>query len=43
MSTDRQEMLDIVCRTAVGAGEAILKVYADELCVRHKAAETLVT
>ena len=43
MSTDRREMLDIVCRTAVVAGEAILKVYAEEFDVRHKADKTLVT
>jgi 3'(2'), 5'-bisphosphate nucleotidase len=43
MTTDRQEMLDIVCRTAVDAGEAILKVYAEEFDVRHKADKTLVT
>ena len=43
MSTDRQEMLDIVCRTAVVAGEAILKVYAEEFDVRHKTDKTPVT
>ena len=35
MSIDRREMLDIVCRAAVAAGEAILKVYAEEFDVRH--------
>jgi 3'(2'), 5'-bisphosphate nucleotidase len=43
MSTDYPEMLEIVCRTAVVAGEAILKVYAEEFDVRHKADKTLVT
>ena len=43
MSTDYPEMLDIVCRTAVLAGEAVLKVYAEEFDVRHKADKTLVT
>ena len=43
MSTDRREMLDIVCRTAVAAGEAILKVYAEEFDVRHKTDKTPVT
>ena len=43
MSTDRREMLDIVCRTAVVAGEAILKVYAEEFDVRHKTDKTPVT
>jgi hypothetical protein len=28
MSASREEMLDIVCRAALAAGEAILKVYA---------------
>jgi 3'(2'), 5'-bisphosphate nucleotidase len=36
-------MLDIVCRTAVVAGEAILKVYAEEFDVRHKTDKTPVT
>ena len=43
VSTDRQEMLDFVCRTAVAAGEAILKVYAEEFDVRHKTDKTPVT
>ena len=43
MTADRQEMLDIVCRTAVAAGEAILKVYAEEFDVRHKTDKTPVT
>ena len=43
MSTDRREMLDIVCRTAVVAGEAILKIYAEEFDVRHKTDKTPVT
>jgi 3'(2'), 5'-bisphosphate nucleotidase len=43
MSADRQAMLDIVCRTAVAAGEAILKVYAKEFDVRHKTDKTPVT
>ena len=43
VSTNRQEMLDIVCRTAVAAGEAILKVYAEEFDVRHKTDRTPVT
>src|SRR5262249_61893724 len=43
VSTNRQEMLDIVCRTAVDAGEAILKVYAEEFDVRHKTDKTPVT
>ena len=43
MSTDRREMLDIVCRAAVDAGEAILKVYAEEFDVRHKTDKTPVT
>jgi hypothetical protein len=40
---DYLEMLDIVCRTAVDARRAILKVYAEEFDVRHKADKTLVT
>jgi len=43
MSTDRREMLDIVCRAAVDAGKAILKVYAEEFDVRHKTDKTPVT
>ena len=43
MSIDRQEMLDIVCGIAVVAGEAILKVYAEEFDVRHKTDKTPVT
>ena len=43
MTHDRQEMLDIVCRTAVAAGEAILKVYAEEFDVHHKTDKTPVT
>ena len=43
VSNDREEMLDIVCRTAVLAGEAILKVYAEEFDVRHKTDKTPVT
>ena len=43
MSTDRREMLDIVCRMAIAAGEAILKVYAEEFDVRHKSDKTPVT
>jgi 3'(2'), 5'-bisphosphate nucleotidase len=43
VSTDRQKMLEIVCRIAVVAGEAILKVYADEFDVRHKTDKTPVT
>src|SRR5262249_36865688 len=43
VSSDRQEMLDIVCRIAVVAGEAILKVYAEEFDVRHKTDKTPVT
>jgi len=43
MSTDRQEMLDTVCRIAVVAGEAILKVYSQEFDVRHKTDKTPVT
>ena len=43
MSIDRQEMLDFVCRTAVVAGEAILKIYAEEFDVRHKTDKTPVT
>ena len=43
MSTDRQKMLDTVCRIAVVAGEAILKVYAQEFDVRHKTDKTPVT
>ena len=43
MITDRQEMLDIVCRTAVVAGEAILKIYSQEFDVRHKTDKTPVT
>jgi 3'(2'), 5'-bisphosphate nucleotidase len=43
MTADRQEMLDIVCRTAVAAGEAILKVYAEEFDVHHKPDKTPVT
>src|SRR6516165_10748699 len=43
MSTDRQEMLDTVRRIAVEAGQAILKVYAEEFDVRHKTDKTPVT
>jgi 3'(2'), 5'-bisphosphate nucleotidase len=43
VSTNRQEMLDIVCRTAIAAGEAILKVYAEEFDVRQKSDKTPVT
>ena len=43
MSTDRQEMLDSVCRIAVEAGKAILKVYSQEFDVRHKTDKTPVT
>ena len=43
VSNDRREMLDIVCRTAAVAGEAILKVYAEEFDVRHKTDKTPVT
>jgi 3'(2'), 5'-bisphosphate nucleotidase len=43
VNIDRQEMLDIVCRTAIAAGEAILKVYAEEFDVRHKTDKTPVT
>ena len=43
VSNDREEMLDIVCRTAVLAGEAILKVYGEEFDVRHKTDKTPVT
>ena len=43
MSTDRREMLEIVCRAAVVAGEAILKVYAEEFDVSHKSDKTPVT
>ena len=43
MTDDRREMLDIVCRTAVAAGEAILKVYAEEFDVHHKTDKTPVT
>jgi 3'(2'), 5'-bisphosphate nucleotidase len=43
VSIDRQEMLDIVRQTAVVAGEAILKVYAEEFDVRHKSDKTPVT
>jgi 3'(2'), 5'-bisphosphate nucleotidase len=43
MSIDRHEMLEIVRGAAVSAGEAILKVYAEEFDVRHKADKTLVT
>jgi 3'(2'), 5'-bisphosphate nucleotidase len=43
VSADRQEMLEIVRQTAVLAGEAILKVYAEEFDVRHKTDKTPVT
>jgi 3'(2'), 5'-bisphosphate nucleotidase len=43
MTIDRQEMLDIVCRTAVAAGETILKIYAEEFDVQHKIDKTPVT
>src|ERR1700740_3695292 len=43
MSTGRQEMLDTVRRIAVEAGQAILKVYAEEFDVRHKTDKTPVT
>ena len=43
VSSDRQEMLDTVCRIAVAAGETILKVYAEEFDVRHKTDKTPVT
>jgi 3'(2'), 5'-bisphosphate nucleotidase len=43
VSNDRQEMLNIVCRIAVVAGEAILKIYAEEFDVRHKTDKTPVT
>ena len=43
MSADLQEMLEIVRRTAVAAGETILKVYAEEFDVRHKTDKTPVT
>ena len=43
MTADRQEMLDIVCRTAIAAGEAILKIYAKEFDVHHKTDKTPVT
>jgi 3'(2'), 5'-bisphosphate nucleotidase len=43
MSAGREEMLDIVCRAALAAGEAILKVYAEEFDVRHKSDKTPVT
>jgi 3'(2'), 5'-bisphosphate nucleotidase len=43
VSSNRQEVLDIVCRTAVAAGEAILKVFAQEFDVRHKTDKTPVT
>jgi 3'(2'), 5'-bisphosphate nucleotidase len=43
MSTDRREMLDIVCRAAIAAGEAILKVYAEEFDISHKSDKTPVT
>ena len=43
MSADRQEMLDIVRRTAVAAGEAILKVYAQDFEIFEKADKTPVT
>ena len=43
VSSDRQEMLDIVCQIAVAAGEAILQVYAKEFDVRQKIDKTPVT
>ena len=43
MSIDRQEMLDIACRAAIAAGEAILRVYAEGFDVRHKTDKTPVT
>jgi 3'(2'), 5'-bisphosphate nucleotidase len=43
VSGDRQEMLETVYRIAVAAGEAILKVYAEEFDVRHKTDKTPVT
>ena len=43
MTADLQHMLDVVCEAAFAAGEAILKIYAEEFEVRHKSDKTVVT
>jgi 3'(2'), 5'-bisphosphate nucleotidase len=43
VSASREELVETARRAAVAAGEAIMRIYAEEFEVRHKANKTLVT